>query len=326
MTESQYIRVYLTNLKYAKMHDLKAIYCKVEQTLKKLTKEYFEYGGNTQFYPNKPKMTDLEVIALSITAECVQIDSENLLWSKLKKDYPQLIKDLPHRTKFNKRRKRLTETMSDCLRIISDLICESFETNTLIIDSMPIPTCRIVREKTSKACRNPILDEVQADKGMNVILGGWYIGYKFHLITNDAGVYRDLMVSGASVHDNYYLKQLDSDHGHLRGFELLGDRGYIGKVTQLKLFEDLNLTLSVPYRRNQKDFKEYDFGKKIKRKTIEVCFSQFVDEFNIRRNYAKRFDGFFTRIVTKVIAKTFKQLINLQNKKPINQTKHALAT
>ena len=307
------------------MHDLKTIYHKVELTLKKYTKEYFEYGGNIQFYPNKPKMTDLEIIALSITAECVQIDSENLLWSKLKKDYPNLIQNLPHRTKFNKRRKRLTETMSHCLRSISDMICESIETKTLIIDSMPIPTCRIVREKTSKACRNPTVDEVLADKGKNVILGGWYIGYKFHLITNDAGVYRDLMVSGASVHDNYYLKQLDIDHGHLRGFELLGDRGYIGQATQLKLFEDLDLTLSVPYRRNQKDFKEYDFGKKIKRKTIEVCFSQFVDEFNIRRNYAKRFDGFFARIVTKVAAKTFKQLVNLQNQKPINQTKHALA-
>jgi len=68
------------------MHDLTAIYRKVEKVLKMYTKEYFEYGWNIQFYPNKPKMTDLEVIALSITAECLQIDSENLLWSKIKKD------------------------------------------------------------------------------------------------------------------------------------------------------------------------------------------------------------------------------------------------
>ena len=42
--------------------------------------------------------------------------------------------------------------------------------------------------------------------------------------------------------------------------------------------------------------------------------------FNIRRNYAKRFAGFYTRNINKVAAKTFKQLINLQNQKPINQT------
>lgn len=307
------------------MHDLKAIYSKVEQTLMKHTKEYFEKDWNIQFYPNAPRMTDLEVIALSITAECVQIDSENLLWSKLKKDYSTLFEYLPHRTKFNKRRKRLTETMNRCLNKVSDLISDQIGTDILIIDSMPIPTCRIVREKNSKACRNIDLDEVIANKSKNIILGGWYIGYKFHLITDSKGIYRDLMVTSASVHDSAFLKIIDSESQHLRGKELLGDRGYIGQATQLRLFEELDLVLNIPYRRNQKDFIKYDFKKKIIRKTIEVCFSQYVDEFNIRRNYAKRFEGFFTRIITKVMAKTFKQFINLQNNKPINQTKHALA-
>lgn len=307
------------------MHDLKVIYHKVKQTLKKHAKEYFENDWNIQFYPNPPKMSDLEVIALSITAECVQIDSENLLWSKLKKDYPNLIKHLPHRTKFNKRRKRLVDTLGFCLRNLSDEICNAIDSDTLIIDSMPIPTCKIVRERTSTACRNTAVDEVVADKGKNVILGGWYIGYKFHLITTDKGVYKDLMVSSASVHDNYFLKVLSEEHDQLRGYEMLGDRGYIGKNIQLQLFKELELTMNVPYRRNQKDYVEYAYDKKIQRKTIEVCFSQFVDEFNIRRNYAKRFDGVFTRILTKVAAKTFKQFINLQNNRPINQTKHALA-
>ena len=307
------------------MHDLKVIYHKVKQTLKKHTKEYFGKDWNIQFYPNPPKMTDLEVIALSITAECAQIDSENLLWSKLKKDYPDLIIDLPHRTKYNKRRKRLLDVLSHCLRNLSDEICKSVESDTLIIDSMPIPICRIVREKTSKACQNYEMDEVLANKGKNIILGGWYIGYKFHLITTDQGVYKDLMVSSASVHDNYFLKVLGAEHDHLRGYEILGDRGYIGKAIQLQLFEELDLTMNVPYRRNQKDFVKYDYKKKIKRKTIEVCFSQYVDEFNIRRNYAKRFEGLFVRIITKVAAKTFKQFINLENNRPINQTKHALA-
>ena len=133
------------------------------------------------------------------------------------------------------------------------------------------------------------------------------------------------MVSSASVHDSYFLKLLGEEHDHLRGYEMLGDRGYIGKAIQLQLFEDLNLSMNVPYRRNQKDFVTYDYTKKIKRKTIEVCFSQYVDEFNIRRNYAKRFEGLFVRIITKVAAKTFKQFINLKNNRPINQTKHALA-
>lgn len=102
------------------------------------------------------------------------------------------------------------------------------------------------------------------------------------------------MVTNASVHDPYFLKVLNTECQYLRGKELLGDRGYIGQATQLRLFEELDLTLNIPYRRNQKDFVKYEYKKKIIRKTIEVCFSQYVDQFNMRCNYPKRFDGFFT--------------------------------
>ena len=124
-------------------------------------------------------MTDLEIVALAITAECLQIDSENLLWSKLKTDYTDLLSQLPHRTKFNKRRKRLTETMNQCLNKLSDLLTRQVGTEILIVDSMPIPICRIVREKISKVCRDLEQDEIKANKGKNIILGGWYIGYNF---------------------------------------------------------------------------------------------------------------------------------------------------
>lgn len=55
-------------------------------------------------------------------------------------------------------------------------------------------------------------------------MGGWYIGYKFHLITNSLGVYRDLLVTSASVHDSYFLKVLNAESKHLNGEELLEDR------------------------------------------------------------------------------------------------------
>ncbi len=307
------------------MHDLKAIYVKVKGTIKEHCKEYFVFEENIQKYPRSPKMTDLEVISLSITAECLQIDSENLLWSKLQTDYSELFPQLPHRTKFNKRRKRLVDILGGCIRNLSEILCAGTNSKILIIDSMPIPTCRLVREYNSKACRQSKFDEVLADKGINAIMGGWFIGYKFHLITTETGIYKEMMISSASVHDNYFLKLLDDNHTHLKQHELVGDRAYIGKAIQLSLFEDLEIKLNVPYRSNQKDFIKYEPEKKIIRKTIEVIFSQYCDEFNIKKNYAKRFEGLYTRIVTKVSAKTFKQFINFINGKPINQTKHALA-
>lgn len=55
--------------------------------VKEVLEHYLYKAGNMQFYPNSPKFTDLEVISLAITAECLQIDSENLLLSKIQKDY-----------------------------------------------------------------------------------------------------------------------------------------------------------------------------------------------------------------------------------------------
>lgn len=307
------------------MHDLKAIYDKIFDYMNSYAKEYFEFKGNAKFYPRQPKMTDMEVISLSLAAECLEISSENLLWSKIIKDYPTMFPNLIHRTKYNLRRKKLNPVLSLVLSKFAQILEDNLGDEILIIDSMPLPICKLCREHTSTVCRDRQRDEVLATKSFNSSLGGYYIGYKFHLITTKSGVYKDMLISSANVHDNYFLKLLNKEDIHLANSELLADRGYIGRAIQLSLFEDLSLSLNVPYRRNQKDFKKYPHDKKLIRKTIEVVFAQYCDEFRIRENYAKRFEGLYIRIVTKVCAKTFKQFYNLMNGKPINQTKHALA-
>lgn len=323
--EIQYISNYSNKTKNTDMHDLSTIYSKVKTSLKCVAKDCFEFGDNHRLYPNPPKMTDLEIISLSITAEAVDIGSENLLWSKLKTDYSSLIPHLIHRTSYNRRRKALSDVIQECTIAMSDLIDEKSPCSTLIIDSIPIPTCKIVREKSSVVCRDPIRDEVVASKSYNPIFKNYYIGYKLHLICSDSGVFRDMLISSAHVHDNAFLKLLGEKDEHLAGHNLLGDRAYIGQAIQLSLFEEIRLNIQVPYRRNQKDYKKYDHKQKIKRKNIEVVFAQYCDEFSLRKNYAKRFDGFFVRIQTKIAAKTFKQYWNMINGNPINQTKHSLA-
>lgn len=321
--DNQYLSDYSQSQKDTAMHDLRTIYYKVYKTLKSTAKEIFVFGENHRHYPNPPLMSDLQIVCLAIAAECTQITSENLLWSKIKKDYPDMFSYLVHRTTFNRRRKALRDQILQCTDLMTSEITGSVE--SFVIDSIPIPTCKIVREKWSKACRREAHDEVMAKKGYNKIMGGYFIGYKLHLITTESGVYRDLLITSANEHDTVFLKLLGADDDHLAGRELLGDRGYIGVPTQLRLFEEIGLSLRVPYRRNQKDFKKYSNNQKLKRKTIEVVFSQYCDEFLIRTNYAKRFSGFDIRILTKVAAKSFKQYWNHLHGRPINQTKHALA-
>lgn len=68
-------------------------------------------------------------------------------------------------------------------------------------------------------------------------------------------------------------------------------------------------------RKNQKGYKPQACIFRKSRKRIETLFSQLCDQFMIRRNYAKSFDGFKNRILSKIMALTFIQLINKLNKK-----------
>tara|TARA_B100000809_G_scaffold242759_1_gene267145 strand:- start:3804 stop:4022 length:219 start_codon:yes stop_codon:yes gene_type:complete len=62
--------------------------------------------------------------------------------------------------------------------------------------------------------------------------------------------------------------------------------------------------------KNQHNYKKQLYVLRKSRKRIENLFSQLCDQFIIRRNYAKYFDGFKTRILAKVKAMTEIQRIN----------------
>jgi hypothetical protein len=94
---------------------------------------------------------------------------------------------------------------------------------------------------------------------------------------------------------------------------------------QLELFENHNLILKTPMRTNQKNYVKQPAVFRKVRKRIETAFSQFCDQFNIRKNYAKTFHGLATRILAKITAFTLLQFLNkyvFHNN--MNHVKHAL--
>ena len=105
----------------------------------------------------------------------------------------------------------------------------------------------------------------------------------------------------------------------------MGDKGYLSFDYQLDLFSSRQIRLEVPMRRNQKDYKPQPYIFRKSRKRIETLFSQLCDQFMIRRNYAKSFDGFKNRILSKIMALTVIQFINKINNRNINNLKIRIA-
>ncbi|MEZ5013831.1 MAG: hypothetical protein R2794_06025 [Chitinophagales bacterium] len=177
------------------MHNLKSNFDKFYLICKRIFKERVDRNLNFRTYPVKPKMNDISILALSCCMESLGIDSENLLWSKLRKDYASDFPDLIDRSRFNRRRRRLQPEISAIQDSIAfELVGES---NTMIIDSIGSrgkDGQGIILQKFGKRDY-----ETAPAKGYSAVNKGWFIGYKLHVVIFDNGVIQQSGVTKGNV-------------------------------------------------------------------------------------------------------------------------------
>jgi hypothetical protein len=300
------------------MHNLKTNFDKILNIAKHFFADKNE-DGNFQDYRRKPKMSDIEIIALSITSEAISIDSENRLFAILKAEYKTDFQNLIDRSNYNRRRKRLCFMIEKLSKNIAEKI--SGGEDYFIVDSIPIPVCKIVREKRSKICRESF--ETSPGKGFSAVSQSYIFGYKLHLVTTINGIYHSMDFTKAGVHDIHYLN--DVKNSTLNNCTLIGDKGYLSSQMQIDLFHECQIKLVTPMRKNQKEKTPWQPVFRKNRKRIETLFSQLCDQFHLKTNYAKSFAGLSTRIISKIAAVTCLQYLNVLNNKSLNHLKFALA-
>ena len=89
------------------MHNLKTNFDKILNITKSFYEGSLDADGNYYTYSRKPKMSDCEIIAMSLLGETIGIDSENYLFGKIRSDHIHDFPNLIDRSRFNRRRKRL---------------------------------------------------------------------------------------------------------------------------------------------------------------------------------------------------------------------------
>lgn len=300
------------------MHNLKTNFDKILNICKLHSKGLVDEFGNIPRSGTKPKFSDLEIIALSMTSEALSIDSENLLFSKLHTDYKYDFPNLISRRQYNDRRKYCFNLQDKIRERIAHEIDKDEDIYT--VDSKPFQVCKLSRMKRCKVGKNNFA--TAPDFGYCASQGTWYFGYKLHAVASINGVIHSFDLTKASVHDINYLNDIRFE---LSDCTLIGDKAYLNKEVQLDLFNTTNISLEVPMRENQLNYKPQYYQFKKIRKRIETVFSQLDDQFMLIRNYAKDVKGLFSRILAKVSAMTVLQYINkFLNNQPIGQVKHAL--
>ncbi len=301
------------------MHNIKSNFDKIFHVIKDIIGKEVGVDGNFRRRGPKPKFTDIEVIALSLTAECLSIDSENLLFVKLQNEYQNDFKNMISRRQYNDRRKLLFDKTENVRKVMAAKLNEVAE--VYAIDSMPIEICKLSRQQRNKMGKES--EDHQPDKGYCASQKKYFYGYKLHSVCSAAGVVQSLDLTKASVHDIHYLEDVKAMFSNCI---ITGDKGYISKTQQIDLFQTAQVQLEVPLRSNQKEDKPVIRILKKVRKRIETVFSQLCDQFLIQRNYAKSFTGFKSRILGKVTGLTILQFLNkFVYQKPVSRVKHALA-
>ena len=204
------------------MHNLKANFDKILNICKLNSNDLVNEFGNIPRPGPVPKFSDLEVISLSMMAEALGIDSENLLFLKIKTDYQEDFSTIISRRQYNDRRKFLSSLQKKIQSRMAKQIDE-FE-DIFTVDSKPFPVCRYVRKDRCKIGKDNF--EKAPNIGYCASQDLCYYGYKLHAVTSMRGVIHSFDLTKASVHDLHYLNDVNIE---MEDCTLIGDKAYLSK-------------------------------------------------------------------------------------------------
>ena len=239
------------------------------------------------------KMSDTEIITLSICGELIGMDSENAWYSFIKRNYRHLFPKLCCRTRFNRTRRALLPVTE----LLRQKLVHSFPipaSRYFVIDSFPLPVCKFGRARYCRSFR-----EDGANYGKCPSKKETYFGFKVHAMITLEGYITAFEVTPASVDDREGLRDLAENEF---GLVILGDKGYTGEV----LWDDMcrqGICLMSLKPSNYKKNWSTEIRRLIFRfrRRVETVFSQLSGQLNAEKVLAKSFWGLCTRLQNKVL-------------------------
>lgn len=240
------------------------------------------------------KLSDSEIITISICGELVGIDSENAWYSFVKKNYRHLFPSLCSRSRFNRTRRALlqvTELLRQKLLTAFSMPLSQY----FVIDSFPLAVCKFGRARYCRSFRSD-----GANYGKCPSKKETYFGYKVHALITLEGFITSFEVTPASVDDREGLRDMVINQP---GLVVLGDKGYVGETLTQEM-KTQGICLMSLKRSNSKQ----DWPRPVRqlifrlRRRVETVFSQLSEQLNAERVIAKSFQGLCVRLVNKILA------------------------
>lgn len=274
------------------------IFVIVDDTYQEVTPAYIKNRRNS----NRSKMSDSEIIAVSLVGELMSIDSENAWVGYCKKNLKDLFPTFCSRTRFNRTRRALYRTIELIRHKLIKIV--GYDNDLFrVADSMPVYACKFGRATFHKTYRG------YAAYGKCASKKEIFYGFKLHSLITFDGYITDYILTSASIDDREALWELTDNKNSLT---ILGDKGYIGDDIRIELNKERNIKLISLKRNNSKIQLPKKLRQQIfkKRRLIETVNSQLSEQLNVPRVLAKSRLGLISRLETKILAHNICCFIN----------------
>ena len=130
----------------------------------------------------KPKLSDIELIAMDLTSEYMSIDSEHQLFRSL----PAILSFKIERSVYNRRKWNLFYYREELRKKLVNQIGSS---DYFIVDGMPLEVCKLSRSSRSKICKEDY--QTAPNKGYCTSQKNSYYECKLHVVCSIDGAFNN---------------------------------------------------------------------------------------------------------------------------------------
>lgn len=171
------------------------------------------------------KLSDSEIISISIVGEAITIDSEKAWFFFVKKNFKDLFPNIGDRTRFNRTKRNLFMVIKEIQKYFSNLPM-FLNDDIRIIDSMPIPVCKFARSYFNKSFKDISSYGYCASKKET------YFGLKLHALITTSGFITDFFLTSANVDDRAAVHELIEEKQLIK---IIADKGYVDETLKEQL-------------------------------------------------------------------------------------------
>ena len=273
-----------------------ALYCRTDDLLK----AHAERMPPRPEVGFAPKITDAELITLAVMQALLGYTSERRWLRYAHRDLQIMFPDLPRQAGYNKRLRKLADTMSWLITMLAaDTTIASDD--VWVVDSTPVECAR-----SRETVRRSDLAG-WAEYGYCASHSRFFWGLRLHLVATVHGLPVGWALTGAKADERQALVDILTGTGSLalkdQGRQILiGDKNYFGSQFETELHAG-GIELLRPARKGEKPRAGAEFFKPL-RQVIESINQTFKAHLDLERHAGRTIAGVCTRVAQRVLALT----------------------